>query len=339
MCSPRGNTGGACDHTPSSRSSRCTPSRHRRDVLRRKQAGNHPPTTTAPPTTTSPGKQQRRYDITRADPRRESCFFARSSVDSLIVAFVDEPGGLNSLHKKHTDDGLGDWRPTELDGYPAVTMVEEDDTDCTFAVGISDSLYFSVFVSYDMTCERSRPMARPSWPTSRPPTDVTSAGCPNTCGCAGPASARRLFRVYLVPPFVAQRVRSCRRLSHNSRTASATSRSILLTPSRYCLAVSWKYGWTWSSRVVVFAPRRTETVSYRWLLASRFPTRQGISRSDGSRPVIPSSRLSGRCRVPRLVRGQEEAPRLLPCRSMRSRSMGPKAVGDLVLGVLGPLDV
>lgn len=102
--------------------------------------------------------QQKQYGFTGTDPGSENCFFTRGTTDSLLVSF--DAGGLKALYETRGPNDFGKWQPTELDGYPAVALIEVDNTDCALAVGISDSLYFTAFVTYDETCADSKKIAR-----------------------------------------------------------------------------------------------------------------------------------------------------------------------------------
>jgi hypothetical protein len=109
--------------------------------------------------------QRHEYSITSAERSTlptggETCYFARTPVDSLLVVFSNDPNGLNSLYTRYAHESGFHWQPTKLDGYPAVVFGEKANPDCTFAVGISDSLYFWVKASYDdETCTTSKPVA------------------------------------------------------------------------------------------------------------------------------------------------------------------------------------
>ncbi|MDQ3790449.1 MAG: DUF3558 domain-containing protein [Actinomycetota bacterium] len=121
----------------------------------------------ASPCTSLTKAQQQQYGITRTErttlaaTEGESCFFHRPGTDDPIwVVFSSKiSNGLTYRYIEHERGSWGYWKPTELDGYPAVAFGNTDPPACFFAVGISDSLHFSVSASTDKTCTESRQVA------------------------------------------------------------------------------------------------------------------------------------------------------------------------------------
>lgn len=83
------------------------------------------------------------------------CDFASAGTEIVVklIYYSNNTSGLSALYEAHSQGSWEYWEPTELDGYPAVLYeVSPNKTklSCEVAVGISDSLYFSVrYVFYN----------------------------------------------------------------------------------------------------------------------------------------------------------------------------------------------
>lgn len=76
-----------------------------------------------------------------------SCAYG-SDFLGLTVFFSNRPSGLSFLYGMHDEGAWGHWHPTEIDGYPAVEYDPAERTEnCSLAVGLSDTTYFSVTAS------------------------------------------------------------------------------------------------------------------------------------------------------------------------------------------------
>lgn len=120
----------------------------------------------ARPCTSLTKAQQRQYGITRTErttlaaAEGESCFFYRTGADRFWVVFSSRiSNGLSYRYIEHDRGSWGYWKPTDLDGYPAVAFGNTDPPACFFAVGVSDSLHFWVKASPDEACTESRAVA------------------------------------------------------------------------------------------------------------------------------------------------------------------------------------
>lgn len=96
--------------------------------------------------------QRTHFDVTVAERTTlfqsdgESCRFRKSDKSSMWVVFANKHTiGLSYEYAEHDRGAWPFWEPTSSSGFPAVAFNNgPDDNSCTFAIGLTDTLFFWV---------------------------------------------------------------------------------------------------------------------------------------------------------------------------------------------------
>jgi hypothetical protein len=107
----------------------------------------------ADPCTSLTDTQKQTFGIDRAEPVNididgKECYFSRGADDQRRIWVVFRSNTTIGLSGKYAENAAGAWdywQPTEVNGYPAVAFDNDAESGhCSFAVGVSDQLYYVV---------------------------------------------------------------------------------------------------------------------------------------------------------------------------------------------------